>query len=69
MLDFKISFRWGRVIYVGILSGIIAYYFNIIPALICLLSILDIRIDRDIFEAEFSDISEDSNNENYGPQS
>ena len=67
MLDFKINFRWMRTIYVCILAGIIGYWFGIIPALICLLAIIDIRFDDDVFTPNDSGDTPTSNNKRFGP--
>lgn len=52
MLDFKFSFRWGRVIYVAALAAAIAYWYEIVPALICLLAVLDVRFESGLFDSD-----------------
>lgn len=63
MLDFEFNLRWGRFAYIGALSLIIGYWFGIFPALICMLGVIDIRLDPELFEN-----SDSGENTTFGPQ-
>lgn len=70
MLDFKFSFRWGRVIYVAALAAAIAYWYEIVPALICLLAIPDIRFEPGLFDSDEDVVTDDDGmtDTHFGPK-
>lgn len=76
MLDFKFKFRWGRFAYIGAIAAVLGYFFTPWAGLICLLAIIDVRLDDNVFHSEEfeeeADVITDENgdpvnDENGGP--
>jgi hypothetical protein len=74
MIDFDFKFRWFRLLYVGVISATIFFFYGWIPAALCMLTVIDINFDEDLFKVESSDEDDlvdllNEDDRGYGPNS
>lgn len=75
MLDFDFNFRWFRTLYIVVLAAFIFFVAGWLPAAICLLAVVDITFDKNVFENAENDggqlniVSGTNPDSEYGPDS